>query len=261
MYNCAPQIGRVIGQLTPAVQALIEEVILVNNRSTDDGEEVAIKAAAGLTGMNVKVLRNDNNYGLGGSHKVAFNHALTHGFDYCIVLHGDDQGDIADLVPLLERGDHRRVDCLLGARFMRGSRLEGYSLFRTFGNQVFNAIYGVASGWRIYDLGSGLNVYAVKALASRRWLRHADDLTFNYHMLLHSIADGWRMSFFPLAWREEDQTSNVKLVRQSLRVLGIAWRYAAGREAYLADDYAGRPNHDYTSTTIYEGAARADAVA
>jgi dolichol-phosphate mannosyltransferase len=254
MYNCAAQIPRVIAQLTPRVRALIDEVVVVNNRSTDDGEAVAAKALSGLDGLSARVLRNDDNYGLGGSHKVAFQHALAHGFDYCIVLHGDDQGDIADLAPLLEAGAHRGVDCLLGARFMAGSRLVGYSRLRTFGNHVFNLIYSAASGRRIFDLGSGLNIYSVKALANRTWLRHADDLTFNYHMILHSIAQGWRIAFFPLAWREDDQTSNVKLVAQSLRVLGIAWRYATARADYLAADYSSRPDHVYTSTQVFDRA-------
>ena len=36
---------------------------------------------------------------------------------------------------------------------------------------------------RIDDLGAGLNLYSVKALADRQYLRNADDLTFNYHMI------------------------------------------------------------------------------
>ena len=77
------------------------------------------------------LLRNDDNYGLGGSHKVAIAFARKHGFDYLIVLHGDDQGSISDLQPYLAAGTHREVDALLGARFMRGATLQGYSLLRT----------------------------------------------------------------------------------------------------------------------------------
>lgn len=51
----------------------------------------------------VKLLRKDKNYGLGGSHKVSFNYAIENGFDYVIVLHGDDQGHISNLVPYLKK--------------------------------------------------------------------------------------------------------------------------------------------------------------
>lgn len=93
MYNCEKQIPRVLGQLTDEVCSYLSEVIVVNNRSTDGGEQVA---ADYLKQRNLpikaKVLRNDDNYGLGGSHKVAFRYAMDHGFDYVIVLHGTTRG-------------------------------------------------------------------------------------------------------------------------------------------------------------------------
>jgi len=251
-YNCAPQIPRVIAQLTPEIRALLSEVIIVDNRSTDGGPKAAETALGGASDIPVRILLNDANYGLGGSHKVAFNHALAGGFDYCVVLHGDDQGAIADLAPLLRSGAHREVDCLLGGRFMRGSRLRGYSAFRTFGNRVFNLIYAVACGHTVHDLGAGLNLYATSALASRSYLRNPDDLTFNYYMLLRSVAERWRIGFFPIEWREDDQVSNVKLVRQAMRVLGAAAAYAVRRRQFLAADHAGRPDKDYTASVFFE---------
>jgi dolichol-phosphate mannosyltransferase len=251
VYNCERQIPRVIAQLTPDIRALMSEVVIVNNRSTDGSQAAAIAAVRNLPDLPAKVLLNDENYGLGGSHKVAFEYALAHGFDYCIVLHGDDQGDIADLAPLIRAGAHREVDCLLGARFMRGSRLVGYSKLRTFGNHVFNLIYSLAAGRRIHDLGSGLNLYAVPALTDRSFKRHANDLTFNYHMILHSIAAGWRMRFFPITWREDDQISNVKLFRQSMRILRISVDYTMRRRRYLGEDHTGRANAAYAATTVF----------
>lgn len=252
MYNCAPQIPRVIAQMTPDVRALLDEVILVNNRSTDGGQAAAAEALRKIPELNAKILLNDHNYGLGGSHKVAFNYALANGFDYLIVLHGDDQGSIADMAPLLRQGSHLELDCLLGARFMRGSKLGGYSAFRTFGNHVFNWIYSIASGRRIYDLGAGLNLYRMAAFADRAYLKCADDLTFNYHMILRSITARQRIRFFPLEWREDDQVSNVKLVRQTMRVAQIVLAYALGRRAYLDRDYAAHAATGYTASVVHD---------
>jgi glycosyltransferase involved in cell wall biosynthesis len=249
MYNCERQIGRVVDQLTPRIQALLSGLIVVDNRSTDKGQAVVAERIKSLH-ITANVLMNDGNYGLGGSHKVAFEHALSHGFDYLLVLHGDDQGSVEDIVPYLERREHHGLDALLGARFMKGSKLEGYSAMRTLGNYAFNTLYSVVSGYPIKDLGSGLNLYRVGALADRWWLKNANDLTFNYHMMLKSIDRGWKMKFFPLTWRESDQVSNVKLVRQSLRVAEIALRYGAMRRKYLASDYSGRPDGFYPSTVV-----------
>ena len=159
MYNCEKQIARVLSQLTEEVCNYLSEVIIINNRSTDDGESVVQEyLSKNRPAVKIKLLRNDNNYGLGGSHKVAFQYAVKNGFDYVIVLHGDDQGDITNILPYLSRKIYQKYDCLLGARFMRGSRLKGYSKFRTFGNFVYNILFSIGCGYRVYDLGSGLKI-------------------------------------------------------------------------------------------------------
>lgn len=255
MYNCSRQIERVISQLTPDVQALFSELLIVDNRSTDGGCDVAARGIESLNHLPARVLVNDRNYGLGGSHKVAFLHALEREFSHVVVLHGDDQGDIADLAPRIERKEHRGLDALLGARFMAGSKLQGYSLTRTLGNRALNLMYSAASRYRIHDLGSGLNLYSTGALRDRQWLRNSDDLTFNYQMILRSIAAGWTMRFFPLTWREADQVSNVRLVRQSVRAAKIALDYAVGRARHLAADHSRRSPKGYTSTAVHMNAA------
>ena len=157
MYNCEKQIPRVLKQLTNKVCNYLNEVIIVNNRSTDNGE-VIVQNYISKRGFPIKVslLRNDDNYGLGGSHKVAFNYAIRHGFDYVIVLHGDDQGDISNILPYLKNKEYEKYDCFLGARFMKGSQLQGYSKFRTFGNQVYDFLFSVGCGYKVYDLGLSL---------------------------------------------------------------------------------------------------------
>lgn len=252
MYNCEPQIPRVLAQFDEETQRRFREIVVIDNRSLDGSAAAAEEALKTLTNVRTRLLRNDANYGLGGSHKVAFNECLERGYDYCIILHGDDQGDIRDLLPLLDRGRHREHDCLLGARFMPGSRLVGYSTFRTFGNRVFNALFSLVSGRRLYDLGSGLNLFAVRALSDRQWMRCADDLTFNYYMILGMVENRWNFRFFPLSWREDDQVSNVRLFRQAYKTLRFLAAFAVDRKGFLAADHSGRPGAAYTSTVVYE---------
>jgi dolichol-phosphate mannosyltransferase len=253
MYNCEKQIGRVLAQFDEDVSSSVSEIVIVDNCSTDGSVNAAKTAIQSVKGLRVCLLQNDRNYGLGGSHKVAFDYAIENRFDYCVVLHGDDQGNIKDLVPLLEQGMHRQVDCLLGARFMQGSRLAGYSLARTWGNRVFNLLFSIVTGRRLFDLGSGLNLYATAALRDRFYLRLADDLTFNYMLILASVARNWRMKFFPVTWREADQISNAKLVRQFLKTVGIVARFATNRTAFLASDHTAG-HGAYTRKLLYETA-------
>ncbi len=250
-YNCEKQITRVLGQLDSEVMQYITEVIVVNNRSTDGTEEAVLSYIENST-LPLKLLRNNENYGLGGSHKVAFNYAIKNGFDYVVVLHGDDQGDIHDILPVLGAGNHRSFDCCLGARFMKGSRLGGYSKFRTFGNRVYNWIYSISTGRRVYDLGSGLNIYKVDMLKKEFYKQFSDNLMFNCYMLLANSTHKFNVKFFPITWREDDQVSNVKLFSQSIRTLKIATGYffSFRKRAFLTRDFRVKKIEEYAATQI-----------
>ena len=101
MYNCAPQIPRVLGQITPEYQEQLAEVFVVDNGSTDGGREAAIEAAKAIEGCPVVIVQNNGNYNLGGSHKVAMQRCIEKGYRGMIVFHGDDQGTLADLMDVL----------------------------------------------------------------------------------------------------------------------------------------------------------------
>jgi len=151
-YSCAAQIPRVIAQLDGPVKPLVDEVVVVDNQSPDDTRERATEALRAIDGLKWSVLRNDDNYGLGGSHKVAIDVGLRGGHSHLLVLHGDDQAHVDDFAPLLRSGGHLALDAVLGARFMRGARLHGYSKVRTYGNHVYNAVFSAAGRRRKRDL-------------------------------------------------------------------------------------------------------------
>lgn len=238
MYNCEKQIIRVLKQLNKEVCSYLSEVILVNNRSTDHGEEVVIEyLKKNDFSIPIRLLRNNENYGLGGSHKVAFYYAIKYQFDYIIVLHGDDQGNISNLIPYLKNKEYRKYDCFLGARFMKGSRLKGYSKFRTFGNKVYNFLFSLGTGRKIYDLGSGLNVYRVEVLKNRFYRNYKDNLIFNYCMILGSSYYRHKIQFFPILWREDDQVSNVKMISQAITVLKLLAEYILHRKKFIFGEH------------------------
>jgi glycosyltransferase involved in cell wall biosynthesis len=251
MYNCERQIVRVLMKLEE-LQQHFEEVLIVNNRSTDNGEAAAIRALEiGLKGCKVTVLLNKQNYGLGGSHKVAFKYAKRNNYDFCLVLHGDDQGNINDILPELNMGQHRSYDCLLNSRFMSGSQRVGYSRIRTLGNLVFNQLFSAATGRRQYDLGSGLCCYSKKFLYSSVTEMCSDDLTFNYTLQLHASAKNVSQKFFPSSWIEDDQVSNVKLFRQTFQMVKLLCSFVFNRKNYLANS-AGNPAFAYEADIVFQ---------
>ncbi len=248
-YNCEKQIVRVLSQLDREVMQYIDEVIVINNRSTDDTEGAVLKFKEEHGELPLRLFRNEENYGLGGSQKVAFNYAVNNGFSHVVMLHGDDQGNIRDFIPVFKKGYYRFYDCVLGARFMRGSRLYGYSLLRTFGNLVYDFLFAAVIRRRVFDLGSGLNMYDVSMLKDRFYMRFPDNLMFNYCMVLAMKYYDQKCRFFPISWRETDQVSNVKLWNQAVTVLKMLFDYLADPES-VRGEYREKVIEEYRAEEI-----------
>ena len=176
VYNCEKQITRVLSQINDDVLTYVDEIIVVNNLSTDNTVKVTQDYLLKHRELPCKIINNNANFNLGGSHKVAFNYALENDFDYVIVLHGDDQADIRDFLPILKKRSYKRADCVLGGRFESRSCLKGYSKKRILGNHVFNLIYSLAAGKSIRDMGSGLNMYSTNMLKSKFYIGLSDSL-------------------------------------------------------------------------------------
>lgn len=232
MYNCEKQIGRVLRSLEP-VQERFTEILIVDNRSTDGSAAVAQQAMKAFTRTTVTLVQNDRNYHFGGSHKIAFDYALKSRADHLLILHGDDQADINDILPLITSGEYAQNDITLGARFHPNSKLIGYSKFRTYGNIAVNLMASVVTGRMIYDTGAGLNIYARGSFVDRDYLTFPNDLTFSTCLLFDCIRKKYSFHFFPLSWREEDQVSNARVMRQGMKIVLMMVRYALRFKRFL----------------------------
>lgn len=249
-YNCAAQIGRVLEQFASPPGERIAEILVLDNGSRDGTVEAAIAAAARFPHLPIRIARNRANYGLGGSHKAAFAYAEREGFSHVVVLHGDDQGRLADLAPVLDAGLHHRADACLGARFAPGAQLEGYASARIAGNRAFNALFTLVTGARVWDLGSGLNLFSRAVFADPAVTRWSDDLRFNVYLLLDLLARGVPIHWFPISWREEDQLSNVRIVSQAARTLRMLGAHALSPAGFHAADHRAVAHEGYAFDVV-----------
>lgn len=240
-YNCAKQLPRVLDEIDDKLASRVEEIAVIDNGSTDDTVTAAL--AYKTTGRLPKlhVYQNVDNYNLGGTHKVAFLKAEKEGFTHVLILHGDNQAKSDEGNLLIDYAEnHPEQQTVLGSRFSRGSKLMGYDKKRIYGNKVLNLTYSVVTLRKCVDLGSGLNLFAMKDMDKRTYLEFADKLTFNFELLLDLIKRKVNFAYIPITWREEDQVSNARnwnIFRTALINL-LQWRLGKKYEQTHTDtDY------------------------
>jgi dolichol-phosphate mannosyltransferase len=237
-YNCAGQIDRVLQGLVPIVEKNSQlQLLMIDNQSRDATVEVARGAVErlGLLGR-IWIVRNNENYGLGGSHKVAFSFATKNSFTYLGVFHGDGQGLPIDLEKILNDRVQFPNQSLLGSRFSKGSTLKGYSKIKILGNRALGILYSLILRKNIEDLGSGLNLFYIADFPIERILQFSDDFVFNMDLTCFMAYEKIPTRLCPLTGVQEDQVSNARTFKVGLRTLEVLWKWAFWGERQFRRD-------------------------
>lgn len=250
-YNCEKQIGRVLAGFDKKLLDRVAKIIVIDNQSTDGTVAAAKQAARQLKSPKVEIWRNRNNYNLGGTHKVAFLSGEKLGMGYVAILHGDDQAKTSELNRLIDEAEAKpELGAILGCRFMRGSKVSGYSWQRIWGNRAINLVYSLVALRPSRDLGSGLNLFRLADLADHNYLSFGDTITFNIDLLLDYFKKRTPLKFVPISWSEDDQVSNARNFQVGKTAIHklILWRF--NKEQRL-----NKKPTDYQSSPVYKGAA------
>lgn len=221
-FNCADDFSKLLNSLKELNLTYLSGLVVIDNSSLTHEADSIKKETYGFNLIPAHYIKNPQNKGLGGSHYEAFNYFLKNQYSHMIVLHGDNQADLGDLLdqPWLQwLGD---FDALLGSRFMKGSRLTNYSRLRLVTNKIFNGIFSVLTSTPTSDLGSGLNVYNLKIFKDVNWDTIPLDLNFNYYLLYTHWAHGHRIRFFPIKWITSHQKSSVRPFQQTIHLMKLA---------------------------------------
>jgi len=240
-YRCATQLPRVLDEIDEQLASRVEEIAVIDNGSPDDTVQVALAYKKTGRLKNLHIYKNKDNYNLGGTHKVAFLRAEKLGVTHVVILHGDNQAKSDEANRLLDYAEqHSNTQTVLGSRFSKGSVLKGYNWKRIMGNRVLNIAYTLLTLHKCKDLGSGLNLFAIKDLSQKTYLEFADKLTFNFELLLDLIKRNVKFAYVPITWREEDQVSNARNfnIAKIALVNLLQWRFGKAKPAvHKPEDY------------------------
>ena len=77
----------------------------------------------------------------------------------------------------------------------------------------FNFIFTILIGRKIYDIGSGLNMYNKNFIKTEKFMNFPNSMMFNPYLHFYSLISNYKVKFIPISWREDGQISNVNFFK------------------------------------------------
>lgn len=237
-YNAASTLERTYDDIP---KDLIDEIILVDDRSSDD--TVSIARRLGLT-----VVEHAQNLGYGGNQKTCYDHALERGADYVVMIHPDYQYDARSIpaaVHVLQLGI---CDVVLGNRIRtrREALQGGMPPVKYFANRGLTIIENLLSGQNLGEWHSGFRAYRRVVLEKVPYHRNSDDFVFDSQFLVQCVHLGFRLGDIPVPVRYFDEASSINFRRSTTYALltlrtFLRWMLHKGgwRSPLFADDEPG----------------------
>ncbi len=245
IFNCKKQILRVIDRIEQIDELKEIKKIIIDNNSNDNGYIEAARKLKDIKSKNWKVHKNNKNYGLGGSFKIAYSIVKEMNYKYMIWLHGDDQIEIKEVLYFIEKRE--QYDAIFGSRFSKTSLLKNYSKIRKMGNLFLNAFVSILINKKITELGSGLNLFRIESLPESELKYWPNHIAFDMRLLFHFHTNEYNVCEIPISWFSTDQKSNANNLITGVQIILITISHL------FKLDYLKESNRiDYKYEHIYE---------
>ena len=151
-YNESDSIRGVISSIRPYV----DDVIVINDSSTDGTEEIAKKCAD-------RVVTHPKNMGVGGAVHTGYLAAARSGYDIVVQIDADGQHDPSYIPQMVDLIEDEEADMVIGSRWLNES-YQQYSFLRRLGIRFFTREVNMIAGINITDVTSGYRAYRTSKL-------------------------------------------------------------------------------------------------
>ena len=155
--------GLVIGSLILNVQQYADKVIVVNDGSSDNTEEIAKLAG-------VECLSLEQNSGKAHAMMLGFERARELNYTVTVMIDGDGQHNPADIPKLVKPVLNGEADLVVGSRFLESTGVEEIPAYRKVGQKILNQATNVSSGFKCSDSQSGYRALSQKALMNMNFV-------------------------------------------------------------------------------------------
>jgi glycosyltransferase involved in cell wall biosynthesis len=146
--------ARTIGGLVRESKKFADEVVVVDDGSTDDTSDIARREGA-------NVITHPGNKGKGASVAEGLDYLNGRGFDAVILMDGDGQHDPSEIPKLVRRYEETSAKVVVGNRM---NKADNMPIIRRLTNRFMSIIISVLAGQRIPDSQCGFRLISQTVL-------------------------------------------------------------------------------------------------
>ena len=174
-----------VADVVHGLKRYVDEVIVINDGSTDRTVEFAEKAGA-------RVVSHAMKRGLGLAIRHGYQEALAMGADIVVQIDADGQYTVEDVPKLVKPIIDGEADMMIASRVKGG--IEDMPLGKRLGNRIGTFVTRTVSGAKITDAQSGFRAIRAELL---RDIQPTSRYTYVQEMIICAAKEGWKVAEVP----------------------------------------------------------------
>lgn len=196
--------------------SLVDEVILVDDASTDNTVEVA-------QNLGIKhILIHDKNKGYGANQKSCYQKALQLDAHIIIMLHPDYQYTPLLIPAMVELLNTKLYDIVLASRILgKGALIGGMPYYKYLSNRVLTFIQNILLSQKLSEYHTGYRAYNAEVLKSINFENNSDDFVFDNEVLSQIVMKNYKIAEISCPTKYFPEASSINFCRSVKYGLGV----------------------------------------
>jgi len=195
---------------------IVDDVILVDDKSTDDTIEVAKKLGI------EHIINHQKNKGYGGNQKSCYDTALSLGADIIIMVHPDYQYTPKLVHSIAYIIAQEIYPVVFGSRILGTGALKGgMPYYKYVANRFLTAIQNLLIGQHLSEYHTGYRAFSADVLKQVPYHLCSDDFIFDNQITSQIFMKGYEIGEITCPTKYFEEASSINFKRSSIYGLGV----------------------------------------
>jgi glycosyltransferase involved in cell wall biosynthesis len=195
---------------------IVDDVILVDDRSTDKTVEVA-------TQIGIKhIISHDTNKGYGGNQKSCYRKAIELEADIIVMLHPDYQYTPLLLTSMCHIIANDVYPVVFGSRILgKGALLGGMPIYKYIFNRCLTLAQNILINQKLSEYHTGYRAYKREVLENILFENNSDDFVFDNEVVSQIFMKGYQIAEITCPTKYFEEASSINFSRSMKYGFGV----------------------------------------